>query len=714
MVASRTVSTPSPTVSPAEAKSRLLETLLGFDDVETCADRALEWLGSHARVVSALCTLVEAEPARLVGVAAYRVPGPLVQSFSVSLEAPDNVFGRALAASGPTKLSLRPELSPLFDGAEVYGFPLPANGANGSHEPVGLLFLTLATGASAEVIAWAASALGRRAQQLRMLRVLRDAERRLVHERTRVYTLVNAVPDPILLTDTEGRLLLANARAEALFAAAEGQSEGRSRAVALNNMLLSAALAQRVIDASPAARRELPLVDPIDGSDRLYELFSTPVQNPEGSVVSVLRNVTDLQHATLELEENYRKLRQAEVEVRTERDRLTLIIDSVADPILVTSPAGAIVHMNEPAERLFTLRHGATAQEIQRVRANDAHFSSHISNLFVSTSGLRWHGEVGLVDPPSGRPVPVEAFSGKVLSPRGDVTAIVTILHDRTEAIERTRLNQQLERARDELEHKVREATAELLRQKELLERQNLELEQASALKSQFLANMSHEFRTPLNAILGYTNMLLQDVYGVLAEPQARSLSRVDSNARHLLTIINDILDISRIEAGRMPVRATSFRLPELIREVMAELEPLVARSKLTVRTRFAPKKLPAVRSDRAKVKQIVLNLLTNAIKFTPSGSVTVVTTYRPASERITIDVIDTGIGIASQDQDRVFDDFRQVDNSPTREYGGAGLGLSICRRLATVLGGDLSLVSQPGAGSTFTLALPRRPKRRR
>jgi signal transduction histidine kinase len=283
---------------------------------------------------------------------------------------------------------------------------------------------------------------------------------------------------------------------------------------------------------------------------------------------------------------------------------------------------------------------------------------------------------------------------------------VVTILHDRTEELERARLYEQLKRASDELEQKVREATAELVRQNELLRRSHIEIEQASALKSQFLANMSHEFRTPLNAIMGYTSMLLKGVAGELTPPQRRQMARVDSNAHHLLSIINDILDISRIEAGKMPLTLGEFDLPGLVTEVAAEVEPLIARSRLTVSS-VLDQDLPVMVSDRQKVKQIMINLLTNALKFTPEGSVRVLASHAEERGEVTIAVEDTGIGIAEEDLEKVFEDFRQADNSPTREYGGAGLGLAICRRLAGMLDGQLTVNSKLGSGSTFTLVLP-------
>jgi len=302
--------------------------------------------------------------------------------------------------------------------------------------------------------------------------------------------------------------------------------------------------------------------------------------------------------------------------------------------------------------------------------------------------------------------MPVEAIAGKILSEHGELTAVVTILHDRREAIEKAKLYEQLKQASDELERRIQAATADIAQQNELLRRQAIELEQASALKSQFLANMSHEFRTPLNAMLGYTSMLLQGVAGPVGGGVKRQLGRIESNGRHLLTIINEILDISRIEAGRMPLQLSRVAIPELIAEVKAELEPIILRSKLTV-TIDVPPRMQPIRSDRQKVKQIVLNLLSNAIKFTHHGTICILARVNAAEKTILISVKDTGIGIAASDLDRIFEDFRQLDNSPTRAYGGTGLGLSICRRLALMLDGEVSVRSEVGKGSTFTLTLP-------
>ena len=695
----------------AAARLELAELLLTSDAVEECAQAAVAWLCQQGGARRAICALIDAESGRIVDVASRGVPAAQLQSLSIALDEPDHPLVVALAGQDAVSVPRNGKKTDIWRN-DFLVLPLPLSEKREAR--LGLLLVSPSrAGADAR---WAAELLGQKLARLRTSSALVEGEHKLQRERELLLNIINASPDPILLTDPEGRMIISNARADALFTAKDGESEGRHRAVALNNMLFSAALSQQAIDEAAAVRRELLLVSPSEGSDLLFELLSSVVQHPrEGTcVVSILRNVTDLRAATEQIEQNYRRLKLAETDVRAERDRLDLVIDSVADPILVTDPSGKILLMNAPAERLFTAPEDVpeAADAERAVRSNDAHFSSFVSNLFLTGTGLRWRGEISLTDPSTLQPLPVEAVAGKVLSEHGEVTAVVTILHDRTEALEKARLYEQVKAASEQLEEKVREATAELVRRNELLQRQHLELEQASQLKSQFLANMSHEFRTPLNAILGYTSMLLGGVSGEMSAPQKQKLQRVDSNSRHLLSIINDILDISRIEAGKMPLHFEEFELRTLLNELFAELEPLIQKARLKTLTELLPG-LPPLYSDRQKVKQIVLNLLTNAIKFTPQGFVKV--RVRPDDERreMRIAVQDTGIGVAPQDREKVFEDFRQADNSVTREYGGAGLGLAICRRLASMLGGRIELESQLGRGSTFTLVIPRRGKRR-
>ena len=697
-------------IDPA-IRLRLLEALVSRADIAECAQAGLQWLEETLGVSRSLCMVRPIGETSLVVVGTHGMSSEVHASFSVSLDDWNNPLVSAVAgrqrlffpaAHSAADRKRRPA-TPFGDAPFQV---LPFGATRFSDEPVGVLLLGIDVPVRTN-LQWFTSVVGQKLDQILRQDMLAEGDRRQGRERGLLYSIINAVTDPILLTDTEGRLLIANTRALTLFTATEEESEGRRSAVRMNNMLLSSALSSKAIEETGAARRELLLVNPIDGSDLVFELLSTVTEDPRhgSGVVSILRNVTDLRRASEEIEEGYRKMRMAEAQARAESDRLNLIIDSVADPIVVTDAAGGTSLMNEPAERLFTLPPHATAMEQRWVQANDAHFSSFIAGMLVSADRRRI-GEIGLLDARTGEAMPVEAIAGKILSDRGELTAVVTILHDRREAIEKARLYEQLKQASDELERKIQAATADIAQQNELLRRQAIELEQASALKSQFLANMSHEFRTPLNAMLGYTSMLLQGVAGAVDVPIKRQLSRIESNGRHLLTIINEILDISRIEAGRMPLQMSRFRVPELIGEVKAELEPIILRSKLAI-TIDVPKDLPPLWSDRQKVKQILLNLLSNALKFTHQGSVKV--SVRPNSrERVLqLSVSDTGIGIAPADQEKIFEDFRQLDNTPTRPYGGTGLGLSICRRLAQMLDGRITVQSELSRGSTFSLILP-------
>ncbi len=694
--------------SELEAKLGLAEFLLASTDLQASARRAVDWLVSQLNLRYAIVALAEPASSQLLILAEHGISSAAIVDFVLTREDEAHPLIKAMSRREPT----------YFDGQQTFRSPLDGRfhavplRADESDRPLGLLLTSSTLQRIRPEVVWLSTMLSKQASRLMSRDVL--AETRFGQERMLLYSIINAVTDPILLTDTEGKLIIANTHAEKLFAAPEDASEGWRRAVGLNNMLFSAALSTSAVSESELARRELLLVDPLEGSDLLFELLSSRANDErQGTyVVSVLRNVTDLARAKEEIEESYRTLRVAQAEVRDERHRLELIIDSVADPILVTDQEGDIVLLNEPAERLFNVPSTADEGAQRRVRANGAHLTSFVSNVLTRTGEQRYRGEIQLSDPVSGRALPVEGVAGTILSEQGELMWVVTILHDMTEAIERTRLYEQLERGAAVLEVKVQEATAELAQQNELLRRQHIALEQASALKSQFLANMSHEFRTPLNAILGYTHMLLHGVSGSVSDQQRKSLTRIDSNSQHLLALINDILDITRIEAGRMPLTLSSFEVPELVNEVMSELEPIIKRSALRVTAKM-PKTLKPVKSDRQKVKQIVLNFLSNALKFTPSGTVTIAASYDEHKRWIAISVQDTGLGIAREDQAKVFEDFRQLDSSPTRGYGGTGLGLSICRRLAQMLGGTIELISDTSKGSTFILRLPVRLRRR-
>jgi len=237
------------------------------------------------------------------------------------------------------------------------------------------------------------------------------------------------------------------------------------------------------------------------------------------------------------------------------------------------------------------------------------------------------------------------------------------------------------------------------------LERAKEQAEAADRLKSAFLATMSHELRTPLNSIIGFTGILLQRMAGPLNDEQAKQLGMVQTSAKHLLDLINDVLDISKIEAGQLEVHLELFDVAELIREVSEAARPLAEAKDLDLRVEIALSD-GSIRSDRRRVGQILTNLLSNAVKFTEAGSVAV--RCGVADGSIEISVQDTGIGIAESEIDKLFIPFQQIDSGLTRKYEGTGLGLSICRRLSEKLGGTIGVESRPDVGSTFTVRIPK------
>ncbi|HMX76108.1 MAG TPA: GAF domain-containing protein [Anaerolineales bacterium] len=227
--------------------------------------------------------------------------------------------------------------------------------------------------------------------------------------------------------------------------------------------------------------------------------------------------------------------------------------------------------------------------------------------------------------------------------------------------------------------------------------------ENANQAKSAFLATMSHELRTPLNAIIGFSRIVRKKAEGVLPEKQTENLDKVLSSAEHLLGLINTVLDIAKIEAGRMDVQAANFNINALVDQCYNTAQPLVKANVDFKKSNDT--NLPLIFSDQDKIKQIILNLLSNAAKFTHKGSVTISTRY--AESNFMVDVTDTGIGMSEEALGRIFEEFQQADSSTTRQYGGTGLGLAISRNLARLLGGDLTVTSEQGKGSVFTLSLP-------
>jgi signal transduction histidine kinase len=236
------------------------------------------------------------------------------------------------------------------------------------------------------------------------------------------------------------------------------------------------------------------------------------------------------------------------------------------------------------------------------------------------------------------------------------------------------------------------------------IEDKSRQLEVASQHKSEFLANMSHELRTPLNAIIGFSEVLSERMFGELNEKQAEYLKDIYASGMHLLSLINDILDLSKIEAGRMELELTDFDLPQAIDNALILVRERAGRRGIALQMNV-DSRLGQIQADERKVRQVVLNLLSNAIKFTPEGGRIEVAAV-PRDGSVEVSVSDTGVGIAPEDQEAVFEEFRQVGTAE-KKAEGTGLGLTLCQKFIELHGGRIWMTSQVGAGSTFTFTIP-------
>jgi signal transduction histidine kinase len=265
-------------------------------------------------------------------------------------------------------------------------------------------------------------------------------------------------------------------------------------------------------------------------------------------------------------------------------------------------------------------------------------------------------------------------------------------------------LYRELQKHAETLEKRVAERTDELEQINSDLLRAKDAAESADHLKSAFLATMSHELRTPLNSIIGFTGILLMGLVGPLNEEQKKQLVMVQDSARHLLELINDVLDISRIEAGQFQLACEPFDMKSTIEKSLEKITPLAEKKGLALTSIIDPS-VGKVYGDRRRVEQIIINLLSNAVKFTGCGEVRI--ENQVYDGWIVTRVIDTGIGIRPEDIDNLFKPFRQIDTGISRQYEGTGLGLSICKKLVEAMGGKIYVESKSGSGSIFTFTLP-------
>ncbi len=393
-----------------------------------------------------------------------------------------------------------------------------------------------------------------------------------------------------------------------------------------------------------------------------------------------------------------KRIENALVDSEREYRELVMLANSI---ILRWSRDGRIRFLNEFGQRFF----GYTNNEI---------IGRHVLGTIVPASestgrDLQTLMEEICADPKrferntnenirrNGERVWIDWTNKVVLDAEGRIREIMSIGSDITERVETER---ELEEYREHLEEQVRERTRELAAARD-------RAESADRLKSAFLAAMSHELRTPLNSVIGFTGILLQQIPGELNEEQQKQLGMVQRSARHLLSLINDVLDISKIEAGELKVERAPFRVRESAENVIGSVRQLAEKKGLQLISELSPD-LDEVIGDQRRYEQVLLNLLSNAIKFTDTGTVTLA--VYPTDEGTAETVVrDTGIGIRLEAQALVFEAFQQVENGTSRRHEGTGLGLSVSRRLVEMMGGKIWVSSEYGEGSTFGFTVPLR-----
>jgi len=506
--------------------------------------------------------------------------------------------------------------------------------------------------------------------------------------------IIKASPLAIIAVDAEDRVILWNKSAEQMLGWTEKEVLGKPLPI-----LPPEAEKSQGADEPHSGQHGVETVRiRKDGVRVPVSIWTAPIAS-NGGRLAVLADLTEVREAERSRADLIESQRIA-LELAAAGQRLSLLLEAAPDAILDVDPQGRIVLANSEAERLFQRSRGelvglpVEALLPERFRgghlAHRDHFAAHpvrrpmgagLDLYAVRKDGTEFAVDINLSPLPEG-------------TEQGHVMCVLRDVSQRRGAEEKIRvLNQRLERRSSELA----EANQEL-------SERNQEVERANRLKSEFLASMSHELRTPLNTILGFSELLSEESAGALNEKQKRFLTHIQRDASHLLELINDVLDLSKIEAGRLELRLEKFAMAVAVAEVLTSIRPLAATKSISLDS-YLDTQL-ALQADRLRFKEILYNLLSNAIKFTPSGGrVWIESSILDGS--VCILVGDTGIGIAPEDQQPIFESFRQASATTKGVREGTGLGLAITKRLVEHHGGRIWLESEPGKGSRFFFTLP-------
>ncbi len=407
-------------------------------------------------------------------------------------------------------------------------------------------------------------------------------------------------------------------------------------------------------------------------------------------------------HATLSRCFEKLEMQQVQEEAFNDLQLFRALINQSSDILFVCdADSGRFLYTNDFAHRalgrdetqLATMTLGAIQTAVDRYTTYEA-----LRDAIIDAGRLMYQGEF---QRPDGATLPVEVHvryadhkSGRYLTGTArDIT-------------ERRHIEEQLADERRNLERKVQDRTRELRDSLDQVEKYNLFLEDANQYKNRFLSTMSHELRTPLNAIIGFTSLLAGGYYGPLNEKQSGYVNQIDVNGHHLLTLINDLLELTRIGGGSMTVDWELIELPSFLESTVAIFKTQFLKKSLASETDLSAGP-QLFRGDRRKCRQILFNLISNAIKFSREGGIITVRSEALPNRAVKVSVIDTGIGIAPQDQANIFSRFYQAEQVRNEQLGGAGIGLALTRRLVEMHGGEIGFESAPEKGSTFWFRLP-------
>jgi PAS domain S-box-containing protein len=484
--------------------------------------------------------------------------------------------------------------------------------------------------------------------------------------------LLEAAPDAIVIIDQHGRIIMVNKQTEQLFGYDRRQLIGQSV-----DGLLPARYRPKHGEhregylSDPGTRpmgRNLDLrAQHADGREFPVEISLSPLQTEdELFVISAIRDISDRKNA----EETFQGL-----------------IESAPDAVVIIDAMGTIQIVNQQTEQLFGYRReellGRSLELLLPERLHSAHLTHRAR--YIAEPGTRPMGRnLDLVARrKDGTEVPVEISLSPLSTEKG--LLITSSIRDITE-------QKQLE--------------AQLKRKNEELEEQNRRVEEASRLKSEFLANMSHELRTPLNAIIGFSELMHDGKVGPISPDHQEYLGDILTSSRHLMQLINDILDLAKVEAGKIELRPELVDMPRLVGEVRDGLRQVAAQKRIQLEVKLV-ENLGRIVIDPDRFKQVLYNYLSNALKFTAEGGQVSIMLSPHDADHFRLDVADTGIGIRAEDRDLLFVEFQQLDASSAKKYQGTGLGLALTKRLVEAQGGEVGVHSTPGLGSTFFAILP-------